>query len=361
MSAPYSTLKAAWHTDRIEAMRRGEQAVPISMQLIISDLCNHDCHWCAYRASNGLSSELFGGIDKKGLPTMNPNRMIETAKVKEIVEDAATLGIRSITWTGGGEPTVHPDHLELFQYALDRGIECSMNSNGNLLRPGWESVLPRFTYIRFSIDGGTAAEYARDRRVSLKTYDKVLHNLERLVAEVARQKSPCTVGTGYVVTPTNYMNLLRGVERLRDTGAAYVRLASMQTTDGPELTYGDKLEEARGFVREAIKLSTPTFNVVDLFDSAMGRPMADPFCGFQELVMYIGADLHVARCCYVAYTKLGVAGNISDKRLIDWFHSEEKKKSYAEFDARSCSVCPLADKNDTITYMIRKPTHVNFV
>src|SRR5688572_21014578 len=100
----YSVLKAAWHTDRIDAMRAGRQAVPVNIQLVLSDLCNADCRWCAYRASNGLSSEQFAGPGKDGKPTHNPNRMIPTAKAGEIIQDAARLGVKSLTFTGGGEP-----------------------------------------------------------------------------------------------------------------------------------------------------------------------------------------------------------------------------------------------------------------
>lgn len=341
-------------------MRAGRQAVPVNLQLILSDLCNHDCWWCAYRASNGLSSAEFAGPGKDGKPSYNPNRMIPTAKAEEIIRDAAGLGVKSITFTGGGEPTVHPDHLSLFELALDLGLECSLNTNGNILRPGWEHVLPRFAYVRFSIDGGTAEEYAADRRISPSAYWKVLTNLALLAGEVKRVESPCIVGAGFVVTAGNYANLAQGVRRIRDTGAKYVRLASMQSTDGTA-AYGDKLEAARAAVVDAQSLATDDFQVVDLFDSAMGRRMTDPFCGFQQMVIYVGANLRVYRCCYTAYTKLGEAGDISNRRLTDWFGSEEKKRAYREFDARTCATCPLADKNQVIGYLVSRPVHVNFV
>jgi MoaA/NifB/PqqE/SkfB family radical SAM enzyme len=357
----YSVLKAAWHLDRIQAMREGKQVSPISLQLVLSDLCNHDCHFCAYRASNGFSSQNFGVTEADGTHNHNPNRMIPTPKAHELIADAQALGVKAVTFTGGGEPTVHPDHLALFADALDRGFDCSLNTNGALLRRGWEAVLPRFTYIRFSIDGGTAEEYARIRRVTPNTYGVVLQNLQRLVNEVRRQSSACVVGTGYVVTPENYVNVLEGIERIRDTGATYVRLASMQTTEGPSI-YGDALQAARDVVRTATLRSTPEFQVVNLFDSALGRRMDGPFCGFQQLVLYVGANLRAYRCCYVAYTDLGDVGDLTNQRLVDWMGSSEKWTAYEHFDARSCAVCPLADKNNVIDYMVRPdPTHINFI
>ena len=366
---PYSTSKSAWHPDRIEAMRRGDQAAPVELQLILSDLCNHDCHWCAYRASDGLSSEGFGGVDRHGQPTHNPNRMIPTLKAMEIIDDAKAIGVKSVIFTGGGEPTVHPDHLMLFGYALNLGLEASLNTNGNLLRDGWENVLPRMTYIRFSVDAANATEHSETRRIGLSAYPTVLYNLTHLCAEVKRQNSPCVVGTGYVVTPDGYVNVAEGVRRIRDTGAAYVRLASLQSTKG--MSIYPEIEKVRETLTAAkAELETPDFQVVNLFDAAFGKRMPDPFCGFEQIVTYVGASLKVYRCCYVAYTPLGECGDLSNMRLTEWFESEEKRKSFDTFDARSCNVCPLYQKNEEITRLVRAdsfeaptgtaPMHVNF-
>ncbi len=364
MSSPtfgsYGVLKAAWHTDRIEGLRNGERVAPISIQLILSDLCNHDCFFCAYRASDGLSSEGFG-VMENGVFNTNPNRMITTEKATEIIEDAAEIGVNSITFTGGGEPTVHPDHLKMFELALSLGLDCSLNTNGDLMRKGWEQILPRFKYVRFSIDAGTAEEYAEIRRVPASRYEKVLGHLSSLVAEVKKQETECVVGTGYVVTPGNYVNVIEGVKRIRDTGASYVRLASMQSTKGVDI-YGGKWDEALEKVREAVELSCDGFEAVNLFDVAQGRKMTDSYCGMQDLVVYIGANLKTYRCCYVAYTGLGESGDLANMRLRDWLNDPAVVASYAGFDARSCSTCPLADKNAVIGYLRQQnPKHVNFI
>jgi MoaA/NifB/PqqE/SkfB family radical SAM enzyme len=356
----YSASKAGWHIDRIADMRAGRQAVPVNLQLIPSDFCQHDCVYCAYRASNGISSSQFGGLDKAGQPTHNPLRMIPTAKLFEILDDASALGVKSITWTGGGEPTAHPDHLQLFSRALDLGLECSLNTNGAVLRKGWQEVLPRFTYVRFSFDGSTPDEYAAIRRTPPAIFQKVLDNIGELVREVKRRDSACIVGVGYVVTPDLHESTPRAVEVLRQTGVAYVRLASMQSTEGAGV-YGDRLAAARESVRRARELAAPGFDVIDLFDAALGKRMEDAFCGFQQMVLYIGGNQKVYRCCYVAYSQPGEIGDLHQQRFSEWFASEAKRDAIENFDARSCGTCPLVDKNRTITEMVRTPMHVNFV
>lgn len=360
MADVYSVAKAAWHIDRIADMRAGEQAVPVNIQLVPSDYCNEDCFYCAYRASNGLSVSEFGGTDKKGRPTHNPVRMIPAEKLREILDDAAALGVKSVTWTGGGEPTAHPAHMELFAHALDRGLECALNTNGVLLRTSWRDILPRFTYVRFSFDGATPEEYAALRGAPPGMFHKVLGNITAVVDAVREAGSPCVVGAGYVVTPEYHASTPAAVSLLRETGIAYVRLAALQSTEG-DAVYGDRLAAARASVREAGKLSRPGFQVVNLFDAALGKRMTDPFCGFQQLVLYVGGNQKLYRCCYVAYSQPGEIGDLRRQSLAAWFESDAKRSAIANFDARSCPTCPLLDKNATIAAMLNPPAHVNFL
>jgi MoaA/NifB/PqqE/SkfB family radical SAM enzyme len=348
----YSPLKAAWHLDTIEGMRVRAPVAPVELQLIISDLCNHDCHFCAYRASEGLSSAQFG---ENG--NMNPNRMIPYEKCLEILEDAAHAGVKSVIFTGGGEPTVHPEHMEIFKHAIAIGMECSLNTNGHVLRKGWEEILPYFTYIRFSIDAGSPEEYAEVRKVSENVYHKVLKNLHD-VADECRNED-CTVGTGYVVAPTSAEHLYQGVRNIREAGADYVRLASMQSKQGLA-AYDGKLREVREAIEFAKTLETDDFKVVDLFDIAQGEKVDDPACGFQHFVVYIGGNQKVYRCCYTAYTELGECGDLKDMTFYDWL--KESSLERYDFDARQCGTCQLWQKNRTINYLtVGEPKHVNFV
>ena len=149
----FSSLKAAWHTDRIKDLRAGKDIIPTHVQLIISDLCNQDCHFCAYRMSKGFSVENFP--DEQG--NRNPKRFIPTAKAKEILDDCAALGVGAIEFTGGGEPTVHKDHIEIIGHAQDLGLETGLVTNG--VRLSDHSVFQNLTWLRISLDAGTAESY----------------------------------------------------------------------------------------------------------------------------------------------------------------------------------------------------------
>jgi MoaA/NifB/PqqE/SkfB family radical SAM enzyme len=355
----YSDLKAAWHLDKIEAMRRGHQVVPAQVQLILSDLCNQDCHFCAYRMSGGFSAEQFGDGDNR-----NPNRKIPTAKAIEILDDCSSLGVKAIQFTGGGEPTVHPDHLLIFEYAQNLGLETSLVTNGVLFRPGWEQTLPKMKWVRVSIDASNEQQYAAVRRVKPEFYATALSHVAMLAAEIWKQGTDCLLGVGYVLTRENWADAYEGVRRIRETGAHNVRLSAMFSTSGQ--SYYEGVEHAiRAEIDKIKTLATPNFAVVDLFgdrinDLVQHAPDYD-FCGYQQFNMYVGGNLKVYRCCTTAYTRHGEVGDLTNQRLASWFYSEAKRKAYGDFNARTCHDCQFNRQNRVVNYLVGEPVHVNFV
>jgi len=155
----YSQLKPTWHLDRISALRAGRIPPPVHVHMILSDLCNQNCTFCNYRADEGLSFELFHTPE-----TRNPNRKIPREKALEIIGDCSLMGVKAMHFTGGGEPTVHPNYLELMGYAQGWGIETAIVTNGvklDVLAP----EVQRLKWIRVSVDAGDAETYAAVRRV----------------------------------------------------------------------------------------------------------------------------------------------------------------------------------------------------
>ena len=184
----YSESKMVWW-----AFREGfPPPGPKQIHWILSDLCNQDCHFCAYRMSGYTSNELFGaggGAELSAYGHDNPVRWVETERALRLLDEFKAAGARGIQFTGGGEPTVQPDHEAIFEKALGLGFQCALVSNGYRWRERIFASLPRFTWIRVSIDAGSAESYAAIRRVPLKAWDKAWGNVRRLV-EACRGADP---------------------------------------------------------------------------------------------------------------------------------------------------------------------------
>jgi len=342
----YSQLKPAWHLDRIQSMRDGLRPDPVHVQLVLSDLCNADCSFCSYRMSNGLSNELFPEGKRK-----NPNRMIASDKAREIIDDCATLGVKGLQFTGGGEPTMHPDHLEMFARAQGHGISTALVTNGVNLDPTNPAVRA-MSWVRVSVDSGTPQMYASTRRVSEKHWHRAWENISALAES-------CTgiVSVGFVITNENFRELPAAAEVAQAAGVANIRVGAVFSTDGTSY-YGDRLSE----IREIIASAKAEFGdlIVDLFDRRIadldaGSP-TDALCGYQHLSTYIGGDLGVYRCCNTAYTRAGKVADLHGMRFAEVFY-----KPVVPFDARSCRHCQFRGQNQVISALVRQPTHAEFV
>lgn len=344
----YSQIKPLlWH-DRIEALREARQPVPVHVQLILSDLCNQDCHFCAYRMSAGLSTELF-----KTAATHNPNRKISTEKAKEIIADCAEIGVKAIQFTGGGEPTVHPDHDELFAFAQGLGLKTAVVTNGIKLLPTMATL--NMEWIRVSVDAGTAETYARIRRVSVSHWNKVWKSIANLADFDGR------LGVGFVVTPDNYHELPALARLCREYGVDNLRVGAVFSGAGIHY-YNGLFDEIATYIQATKEdLDDKDFEIIDLFgrrvsDLEGGSP-TQPFCGYQYFTAYIGADLNVYRCCNTAYTKKGRVGSLNGFRFKDALPFF----SYAPFDARTCQFCQFHGQNQAINAMLNPPEHSEFV
>ena len=344
----YSQSKPLYHLDSIEALRDGRTPAPVHVQMILSDLCNQDCSFCAYRMSGGLSTELF-----KTAETHNPNRRMDYEKAIEIVEDCAEMGVQAIQFTGGGEPLVHKHWQHIIHTAQKLGISTALVTNGVNLR--WNAAIERLTWMRISIDAGHEATYTRVRRVSAAHWEKVWKNIDMVV----KNGFEGTLGLGFVITPDNYGGIEAFTRRARDAGVDNVRLGAVFSEFGLAFYDGVRMEWILKEIDKAKALETDDFKVMDLFGRRFGdleaKSPEHPFCGYQYFTTYIGADLNVYRCCNTAYTPKGLLGNLKNTRFRDF------KPPYAPFDARKCHFCQFQGQNEAINAVLQAPEHPEFV
>lgn len=345
MSDAYSQLKPLHHTHRLELLKYNRVPNPVHVQLILSDLCNQDCHFCAYRMSGGLSTELFGTAT-----THNPNRKMDTDKAQQIITDCAAMGVKAIQFTGGGEPTVHKDCFGLIAYAQQLGLDTALVTNGVKLDPEHPAV-QRLKWLRISVDAGCADTYMKVRRVTQAHWDKVWNNIAAL------RDFKGHFGIGFVVTNENFEELSMCALKCDAFGVPYMRVGAVFSELG--LDFYDDINAIHAAIEDAKELETGYFKIVDLFgrrlsDLEFGQPDFD-FCGYQYFTTYIGADLNVYRCCNTAYTKAGTLGSLKNQRFLG------AKLALAPFDATSCRFCQFLGQNRAINAMLSEPDDINFV
>lgn len=358
---PYSANKLIYHPEKLLQIRNNEQPLPVHVLIVISDLCNQDCHFCAYRMSGYINNEVFSIIQPDGQVNRNPNRMIPYEKLQEILHDCKRMGVRAIQLSGGGEPTVHPQFGQYVSDILDADIDLGLVTNGLMLKEKDMDNLARSCWVRVSIDAGTPETYSKTRNVSKDHYKRVRENITKLAARDRK----ATLGIGFVVTKENYRELEDACRQYKEWGADYTRVGGFFQNEGSAY-YSEIIDELTETCKRLEKLNDDGYTVYNNFqdridDLEQGSPDYG-YCGIMNLTTYIGADLNVYTCCNNSYSKKGTIGSLKDQGFYDLWTGEEKRKMFAEFDPRSCEKCMYNNKNKSILSLVNMPSgHNNFI
>ena len=351
----YSESKLVWRYAREHKL----PDAPKQVHWVLSDLCNEDCSFCSYRMSGGQSTELFmAGSKAAAYGHGNPIRWIDTDRALRLVDEMKSLGVLACQMTGGGEPTVHPDHERIFAKLLDAGIRVSLVSNGYRWREALFPLIPRMDWVRVSVDAGCAKTYAEMRRVPEHAFDKVLANVRRAVEAIAGSDYPCVLGIGYTVTPDNWREIVDGVRVAKESGAQNIRLSAMFGPDNekPFLPIYDDIKARIGHAKALYQ--DATFTVYDNFGSRLADlEQHSPdyvTCPYQYYTTYIGGDVKSYRCCVLSYTRRGLieSGDLTNQRFDDFWRSEARRADFEKFDARGCPRCMFNSKNRAMLYVM---------
>lgn len=364
----YSELKPVWWYSREGKL----PDAPKQVHWVLSDLCNHDCNFCTYRVSGNPSNELFtSGSDMSAYGHDNPKRWVDTGRALGLVDEMKSLGVLAVQATGGGEPTVHPDHERIFAKILDSGILLSLVSNGHRWRDELFGLIPRMLWVRVSIDAGCSTTYSQIRRVPESAFEKVLGHVRRASDAIEAAGSATALGIGFTVTPDNWREIGEGVRIAKEAGAHNIRLSAMFSPEN-EKPFVEIHDQVRLLIMKARSLyEDDAFRVHDNFGSRFSDLIQHspdyPTCGYQYYTTYIGGDLFAYRCCVLSYSKRGMIanGDLRNQRFDDFWMSEARKTDFAAFNARGCPKCMFNDKNRNLLYVMGSTysgpaTHVEF-
>ena len=364
MSNEYSSKKAAYHFGSLAILAAGQQPNPVHVLCVLSDLCSHDCTFCLFRASGYETSKEFGIINKSGIAIKNPNRMIPFAKAIEIVDDCQRMGVKAFEFTGGGEPTLHPQFDQILNRAIAAGMQVGTITHGANLPPGRIEALTKTEWIRISLDAGTPDTYSATHRVDGNTFKRVLENIAGLSNARTVARTMFKVGVSFVTTKTNFIELPTAAKLARDAGADSFRISAEFSPDGIDV-FGGRESEIAETAREVESMQSEAFRVFNHWSTKTsvpdsGRPDYQN-CWYQHLTAFIGGNQNVYRCCRTSYQERGLIGSLANQSFEQLWNSEAKQRLFSNFDARGCTNCHVNARNREVSELMTPPDHVNFV
>jgi MoaA/NifB/PqqE/SkfB family radical SAM enzyme len=178
---------------------------PLHLELDISDRCNVDCYFC-------------NAMDVRTKDQVPYNR------VAAILDETVAKGLRSVRFAGGGDPLFHREIESVIDYVHGKGLVIdNITTNGLGLSAGVAErlVAGETREILISLNASDAADYSRMMQVKPAVFDKVIANVQHLVAVRGDRPYPCLV-VQLLLDRQNYSKALAGYELARRIGADVV-------------------------------------------------------------------------------------------------------------------------------------------
>jgi MoaA/NifB/PqqE/SkfB family radical SAM enzyme len=223
------------HLDRLTAWQRGEKPAPVTLEWDLSNACTLgcvDCHF-AYTHVKGpwaVTQRVFPVNQDKGGIYADANL------VKRALREVNAAGVQGVVWTGGGEPTTHPQWVGILQEAWSLGIEQGMYTHGGLLTAETAGHLAKCcAWVVVSLDCLDGASYQREKRVPASRFTAACNGITWMAGSTV-------VGVSFLLHGQNWTQAREMVQLARSLGATYTtfRPAVQTQPDQPGVVLGDR-------------------------------------------------------------------------------------------------------------------------
>ncbi|MCM2325321.1 MAG: radical SAM protein, partial [Candidatus Woesearchaeota archaeon] len=250
-------------------------------------------------------------------------------------------GALAITFTGGGDPLVNKNTLDVIEYAKSIGLDVALITNGLALdAEKCRRLLKICTWIRISVDADDAKTYLKTHGVGENAWNKMLENAKTLVAIKKATDSECTIGVGYLTMPETIdkNKMMTFVKLFKEIGADYSQFRPVMPRweESKEVMNDESLQ----IIEECVKEATEEYDV--LYSKPkyelMKKPRADwrPYgiCLGVNFTTVIAADKKVYVCCHHRGVEKYCLGDLSNESFAKIW--ERRQTTFENIDFKDC-------------------------
>ncbi|MBN2781754.1 MAG: radical SAM protein [Campylobacterales bacterium] len=320
MANKYSNLKIFHYQDKLDSLTKDTETIkaPIHIRIKPTNVCNHNCWYCAYKVDNlQLGQDM---VEKDFIPE---DKMIE------ILDDCKDMGVKAITFSGGGEPFTYRFFKQTIQKLIEDKIAFASLTNGSRLNGEIAQLFAlNATWLRVSIDGYNDESYAKARSVKVGEFTKIVNNMKDFVNIPNRT---CNLGVSFIIDHTNYTKVYEFSSLMKEIGVDSIKLSGCVVENEGEKNneyHKPFFDEAKDLCqRVKDELEDESFEVFDSYHYLEDKFDKDyTWCPYSQILPVIGADLNIYPCQDKAYNlDNGLVGTIKDKRFKDfWFNDKDK-------------------------------------
>lgn len=354
--------KLIYHPERVGEWLQGyenwevaKSIYPIYMEVSPIGVCNHRCTFCA--------------LDYVGYRN--------TSLKKDILKDRLTemrrRGVKSIMFAGEGEPIMWKPLPEIIEHCTNIGIDTSLTTNMALLTDkDVDTFLKNCSWIKASINAGTADTYSKIHRTKVGDFDRVINNLKMCVERRKEKGYSCTIGAQMVLLPENVHEVLILGKRLKAIGIDYL-VIKPHSQHLSSITRKYEKIDYHSFVEIENKLQSlngENFNIIfrartmnKLYETkrAYLKCYSTPF-----FWGYIMSDGSVYGCSAFLKNEKFCYGNIHEASFTEIWEGDRRRANYNfiknELNINECRKNCRMDEINRYLWKLKNPDlHVNFI
>ncbi len=345
--------KLTYHLPRLYQWYKGVDIYPIYIEVGLYGGCNHRCIFCAFDFLKYKPESLS----------------LET--IKRFIYQTVSKGVKSILYSGEGEPLLHNDIAEIVKFTKNNGIDTALSTNGVKFNQKMsEKILPFLSWVRISLNGGAKENYASIHQTKKDDFETVVNNVKKAVKIKNKNKLKCTIGVQFLLIPQNYKEIFKLISVLKDSGIDYLVIKPYSEHPSTkkksifilENINLDKLEN------KINKISKKQIKIIFRHQTMVKMKEKKPYehCLGLPFIAHVSADGSVYPCNNFIGNKEFILGNLYSQTFEEIWQSQKRKmimkRIYEKWDVTKCrKACRIDDINCYLWELKHPDGHVNFI
>jgi cyclic pyranopterin phosphate synthase len=344
------------HLDRLVGWRDGKTPAPVTVEIDLTNTCSLGCQFCHFRHTHVAGPWAAQPVVK---PTdySDTGRLADPAVLVPALKDMTAAGVASVIWSGGGEPTLHPEFDAIIAAAHQAGLQQGMYTLGGHISEARGAFLKdRMAFVVVSLDCVDAETYAAEKHVLPGRFNAACAGVRRLVG------GSCVVGVSYLLHAENWRQAPAMLALGRSLGASYV---TFRPTIDVSMDQPAVPASGRSWVTDALPLLWELHAEADVeIDPPRFEEYRDwtshpyPACYGIRLVTQVTPDGRV----WVCPNRRGMVGSELGDLTKESFAAVWARHPGQWTDFRECRVmCRLHLVNRTLSAVETPMAHASFV